>query len=102
MPCFDNHTQVHSRNPCFSPQPWVNQSEIGTWAWPEYTSATAWLLRQKALGPASPWAPFIASVPSYVPLPLTFPDSIVEQFEVPSMVNEVRDSLVGGRRGKVV
>ena len=54
-----------------------------------HAELAAWLLRQRSLGASSPWAPYISSLPEYVPLPIRFPHWLLNRTEAPDLIGVV-------------
>lgn len=52
----------------------------------------SWILREKAKGNNSTWAPYISILPSYVPLPLFFDDDLLDEFQDEEVASAARDS----------
>ena len=89
--------QVESHTVCSDVQPYnatVTEANGHAWPWTENSAMAAWIVRERRKGNASAWAPFIRIQPSYVPVPMNFPDKLLLQLEHPFIINQVR-----GREG---
>lgn len=53
------------------------------------TAAAAWLLREVAAGPASPFRPYLRLLPAYVPLPFLLPPALLRETQDPAFVQRV-------------
>lgn len=54
------------------------------------TLLALWLLVERARGPASPWAAYIAALPAYVPLPLFYSGDLLDELQYKPFVVKVR------------
>ncbi|CAI5478744.1 unnamed protein product, partial [Closterium sp. Yama58-4] len=57
--------------------------------WTAASVLAAWLLRERAKGGKSKWAPFIRTLPRYAPLPALFDRDVVELFDYPPMMRRL-------------
>ncbi|CAI5491229.1 unnamed protein product [Closterium sp. Naga37s-1] len=58
--------------------------------WTAFSILAAWILREKRKvesGEGSQWGVYVRSLPEYVPLPVFFPDDLIQEFEVQSMID---------------
>ena len=58
--------------------------------WAPHFKLATWLLRQKAAGAASPFAPYLAILPTHFASPLLFPDRILHHFQSQEYIDRVR------------
>ncbi|CAI5460652.1 unnamed protein product [Closterium sp. Yama58-4] len=64
--------------------------------WTAFSILAAWILREKRKvesGEGSQWGVYVRSLPEYVPLPVFFPDDLIQEFELQSMIDHVSDLL---------
>lgn len=71
-----------------TPELLANESLPHQHASPEVILA-AWLLREKSLGEASKWFPYLSSLPSGVDNPLFWDKDSLEELEAPEIILEV-------------
>ncbi|CAI5497055.1 unnamed protein product [Closterium sp. Naga37s-1] len=58
--------------------------------WTAFSILAAWILREKRKvesGEGSQWGVYVQSLPEYVPLPVFFPNDLIQEFEVQSMID---------------
>ncbi|CAI5991384.1 unnamed protein product [Closterium sp. NIES-65] len=58
--------------------------------WTAFSILAAWILREKRKvesSEGSQWGVYVRSLPEYVPLPVFFPDDLIQEFEVQSMID---------------
>ncbi|CAI5484577.1 unnamed protein product [Closterium sp. Yama58-4] len=61
--------------------------------WPAFSILAAWIIREKRKvesGEGSQWGVYVRSLPAYVPLPVFYPDDLIQEFELQSMIDHLR------------
>ena len=69
-----------------SPSPLQDPAISDLWG---IAALACWFLRQAAAGAASPFAPFIRSLPQHVPSPIFYPPHILERFDDSTVLEAV-------------
>ncbi|GJP78844.1 hypothetical protein CLOP_g9111 [Closterium sp. NIES-67] len=82
---------ISPEQPITLPHPYPLTPDLSPLAgWPAFSILAAWILRERRKeesGEGSQWGVFVRSLPEYVPLPAFFPDDLIQEFEVQSMID---------------
>ncbi|CAI5491969.1 unnamed protein product [Closterium sp. Naga37s-1] len=82
---------ISPEQPITLPHPYPLTPDVSPLSgWTAFSILAAWILREKRKvesGEGSQWGVYVQSLPEYVPLPVFFPDELIQEFEEQSMID---------------